>query len=383
MPVAMEVTVAIFIFARIMSQDLLLSDPGQFSDRLLGWYAGSHRPLPWKEARSPYVVWLSEVILQQTRVEQGLPYFRHFLDRFPTVEALADASPEEVMKCWEGLGYYSRARNLHATARHVAYALNGRFPETYEEILALKGIGPYTAAAIASFAFNLPEAVVDGNVFRVLSRVFGIAQSIDSGPGKAFFNRLARQLIDSSQPGRYNQAIMDFGATRCTPKNPKCAGCPFEDICAARLSGRVSMFPVRGKKPEKRQRFFHYLVLRHENALFLRQRTEKDIWQQLFEFPLIELSEAVTDPGRLAGHPLWEQATAGGAYHIEQVSPPFRQTLTHQLITAVFLSVRLDHSPDYQRHGWLKIQQESLGGFAFPKIIDLYLRDKALYLNLL
>ncbi|MEO1264044.1 MAG: A/G-specific adenine glycosylase, partial [Bacteroidota bacterium] len=239
------------------------------------WFSTNHRPLPWKGEKNPYLIWLSEIILQQTRVEQGLPYFEKFKKKYPTVKDLANAPEDEVMKMWEGLGYYSRARNLHAAAKFIADELNGTFPDTFHEILGLKGVGPYTAAAIASFAYGLPHAVVDGNVYRVLSRFFGIEEPIDTTAGKKLFAALAQELLDEKQAGNYNQAIMDFGATHCTPALPACTSCLMKSKCTAFQKNTVNKLPVKIKKTKRRQRFFNYLILNEKGNVFIKKRTQK------------------------------------------------------------------------------------------------------------
>lgn len=354
-----------------------------FREGLMNWYAASHRPLPWKGEKNPYLIWLSEIILQQTRVEQGLPYFERFKKAYPSVLNLADAPQDEVMKLWEGLGYYSRARNMHATAKHIAYERNGNFPETYEEILSLKGVGPYTAAAIASFAFDLPHAVVDGNVFRVLARFFGMETLTDSTDGKKLFNQLAQQTLDQNQPGRYNQAIMDFGATQCTPQSPACKNCPLKSECVAFQQNMVEKLPVKSKKLVKRERYFHYLIVESDTKILLQKRTEKDIWQQLYEFPLIELPEAQLNPEGLRDSPLWKNIFGTRRFTIKRVSRPFKQVLTHQLIHAVFFEIELQSGKLPEDSYFIVTERKNLSKFAFPKIIDLYLRDNSLYLNLL
>jgi len=355
-----------------------------FRSRLLNWHAAIDRPLPWKASRDPYIIWLSEIILQQTRVEQGLPYFQRFVEHYPRVEDLAAAPLDEVLKHWQGLGYYSRARNLHATARYIAAELNGRFPVTYESILALKGVGPYTAAAISSFAYGLPHAVVDGNVFRVLARIFGLDTPIDGGQGKKVFARLADRLLDPDRPDVYNQAIMDFGALQCTPAKPRCEQCPFHADCRARLEGRIGALPVKRKKLRKRDRYFNYLVLQHEEDYFLRQRRDKDIWEQLFEFPMIELPHLAEAPTELLARPEWAQWTgADTPYRIQQGSRSFSQVLSHQRIHARFWTVVLEKTPANTEKELIRVNRKNLHKFAFPKIIDWYLRDKTLYLNLL
>lgn len=354
-----------------------------FREKLMTWYASSHRPLPWKGEKNPYLIWLSEIILQQTRVEQGLPYFERFKIAYPTIRHLADAPEDEVMKLWEGLGYYSRARNMHATAKHIAYERNGIFPKTHEEILSLKGVGAYTAAAIASFAFDLPHAVVDGNVFRVLARFFGIETPTDSTAGKKLFKQLAQQTLDQTQPARYNQAIMDFGATQCTPQSPGCKKCPLNSECVAFQQNRVEKLPVKSKKLVKRERYFHYLIIECAAKVLLQKRTDKDIWQQLYEFPLIELSTTELDPRSLLKNALWKNLFGDSQFEVKRISRPFKQTLTHQVIHAVFFEIELEQVQIPEDSYFIVTERKNLSKFAFPKIIDWYLQDNSLYLNLL
>lgn len=269
-----------------------------FSDRILSWYRIYKRELPWRETRDPYRIWLSEIMLQQTRVAQGLPYYRKFTERFPNVEALAAASEEEVLKLWQGLGYYSRARNLHATARIVATDYGGHFPDSYEELLKLKGVGPYTAAAIASICHDLPHPVVDGNVYRVLSRFFGIQHPINSTEGIRYFADLAAAVIDRDRPGEYNQGLMEFGALQCVPQNPDCSGCPLSGGCEAYARDLVSDLPRKLPKKKVRERVFNYLMpVDPQFRTRLVKRKGKGIWQGLFEFPLIETGQEVSDDG--------------------------------------------------------------------------------------
>lgn len=347
------------------------------------WYATSHRPMPWKGEKNPYLIWLSEVILQQTRVEQGLPYFEKFKQNYPTVHDLAHAPEDEVMKLWEGLGYYSRARNMHATAKFIANELKGVFPSTYEEVLALKGVGPYTAAAIASFAYDLPHAVVDGNVFRVLARFFGIDTPSDSTAGKKLFNDLAQQALDTTQPGKYNQAIMDFGATQCTPQLPNCIECPLKEDCYAFLHTMVDKLPVKTKSIIKKERFFYYLIIQSGDQVLLQKRVAKDIWQNLYEFPLIELPNLTTDITVLTTYSSWLQWIGESPYVMTRISKPFRQTLTHQIINAVFLEINLTGGFPVLTSDLVVVERKNWHKFAFPKIIDWYLQDNSLYLNLL
>jgi len=258
------------------------------SQILLDWYRNNQRDLPWRRTNDPYAIWLSEVILQQTRVEQGMPYWLRFIEDFPTVTDLANADEREVLRLWQGLGYYSRARNLHAAAKIVRDEYNGNFPNQYEQIRALKGIGDYTAAAISSFAFNLPHAVVDGNVYRFLSRIFAINTPIDSTNGKKEFFVLANELLDKSNPGTFNQSLMEFGAMQCKPSNPDCSVCPFNQYCQSFATNTVSEYPVKAKKTKTRNRYFDFIILSDEKNTLLQKREEKDIWQGLYQFPVIE-----------------------------------------------------------------------------------------------
>jgi len=255
------------------------------------WYRLNKRNLPWRETKNPYFIWLSEIILQQTRVAQGLSYYLKFVDHYPTVSDLANASELAVLNDWQGLGYYSRARNLHASAKYISEELNSVFPDEHKCIMNLKGVGDYTAAAIASFSFDLPHAVVDGNVYRVLSRVFDVDLPIDSTEGKKYFAQLAQELLPVNSAAIHNQAIMEFGALHCLPANPLCDSCPLTNICLALSVGSISDRPIKSKKIKVRNRFFHYLVFKENGNILLSKRENKDIWQHLYEFPLIETDE--------------------------------------------------------------------------------------------
>jgi A/G-specific adenine glycosylase len=349
-----------------------------FKTQLLAWFAHNHRPLPWKGERDPYLIWLSEIILQQTTVAQGLPYFERFCARYPSVNDLAAAPDDDVMKLWEGLGYYSRARNLLATARHISFELNGSFPTTYNDILTLKGVGPYTAAAIASFGFGEAKAVVDGNVFRVLSRVFGIDTPIDSTEGKHIFNQLAAEVLDEKRPADFNQAIMDFGATHCTPSRPKCGkDCPMSAFCTAFAEQTVDNLPVKSKKMTKRERFFNYLILNDGDAVYIRKRTEKDIWQDLYEFPLVETAILTEDATAIfdAFNP-----NIKDEFMVEKKSAPMRQLLTHQRIIAIFWEIKVENAAILIGSDFLKIDRKEVVKYAFPKVIDNYLSSNELSL---
>ena len=355
----------------------------KFAHLLLDWYSGTNRNLPWKGIKDPYLIWLSEIILQQTRVEQGLPYYLKFKEAFPNVVALANADEDSILKLWEGLGYYSRARNLHAAAQYIAFELGGVFPDNYQGILALKGVGPYTAAAIASFAFKLPHAVVDGNVYRVLARLFGIKTPIDSTAGKKYFHNLAQELLDKTAPDVYNQAIMDFGATHCTPALPNCNNCVFQENCVAALDKKVSLFPVKEKRIKKVNRYFHYFVLEKEKEVIIQKRTGKDIWRNLYEFPLVETKSLDAKWEDFYEIPLWKTVFENVEYEIINKSVPYKQTLTHQKIAAVFWEINLRATLPFKNDEFRMVDRKNLVNFAFPKIIDCYLKDNSLNLKLL
>ncbi|MEP5255809.1 MAG: A/G-specific adenine glycosylase [Winogradskyella arenosi] len=266
-----------------------------FQSKLILWYSDKKRDLPWRATNNPYTIWLSEIILQQTQIKQGLPYYEEFVANYPTVFDLAEASETSVLKLWQGLGYYSRARNLHTTAKHIAYELNGKFPDNYKDLLKLKGVGDYTASAIASIAFNEPAAVVDGNVYRVLSRYFGIDTPINTSAGIKEFKTLASSLILKDQPATYNQALMEFGALQCKPKNPNCEACPLNANCAALQHQRVGELPVKLKKTKITTKYFNFIVgIDQQQQTFIEQRTHKGIWQNLYQFPLIESDKSLS-----------------------------------------------------------------------------------------
>ena len=332
--------------------------------------------MPWKGEKDPYKIWLSEVILQQTRVEQGWSYYEKFLATFPTVHHLAVAPEQQVFKLWEGLGYYTRCRNLIATAKRIDAEYNGEFPNTYEKILSLKGIGPYTAAAIASFAFGLPHAVVDGNVTRVLSRYFGDPTPIDTAAGKKLFTELADHLLDKEQPDIYNQAIMDFGATICLPRNPLCADCMQQAGCQAWQKGWTTQLPVKEKSIQKKQRWFYYFIVEvADDKVYIRQRTKKDIWQGLFEFVLWETDGPVYfNDNRLPPSEFLGQLFDGQALTVRYISSIYRQELSHQTIRGQFLTVRIK-KPLPSLKDYDLVRREQLQEYAFPGFINNWLLD--------
>lgn len=349
-----------------------------FREELLGWNREKNdRQMPWKGEKDPYRIWLSEIILQQTRVEQGLGYYQRFIKTFPTIHDLAAAPETAVFKLWEGLGYYSRCKNLLATARYISDKLKGKFPNRYEDILKLKGIGPYTAAAIASFAFNLPHAVVDGNVFRVLSRYFGMDTPIDSTAGKKSFTQLANELIDQQWPGIYNQALMDFGATVCKPQQPACASCPLQSYCEAYKKGIVNSLPVKEKQITKKTRWLYYLVISHKNKLLVRKRGKGDIWENLYEFVLMEEITPL-DPDKLHQHPFLKKIFKDQDFKIGSVSENHRQLLTHQVINGCFIELKASRQVSIP--GYDPVPAADLSNLPFPKLISGYLNNKKMYL---
>ncbi len=336
--------------------------------------------MPWKGEKDPYKIWLSEVILQQTRVEQGWSYYEKFITRYPIIQQLAKAKDEEVFKLWEGLGYYNRCRNLLFTARQITHENNGRFPNQYEDILQLKGIGPYTAAAIASFAFNLPYAVVDGNVFRVLARVFGIDTATDSTKGKQLFAALAEKVLDKKNAGQYNQAIMDFGATVCKPALPLCHGCIMKKECVAYKEARVNQLPFKEKVLLKKNRWFYYFLLEQDGKLLVHKREAKDIWQGLYEFYLLEADEQVHWDSVSVSAWLLEQFDIAKA-DVQHISPLQKQQLTHQQIKGQFIKVKLKVLPGSLKHyHWQPVG--TLSKLAFPKFINQYLELKEIQASL-
>lgn len=300
-----------------------------FANRIIDWYDRNKRDLPWRHTRDPYKIWLSEIILQQTRVAQGLPYYLAFVKQYPSVKKLAAAPQDEVLRLWQGLGYYARARNLHACAKKVVAEFHGKFPGSYKELLALPGVGSYTAAAIASIAFNEPVAVVDGNVFRVLARVFGITENIASVKGKKSFFEKANELIHSGTPGIFNQAVMEFGALQCTPVTPACTNCTLARICVAKTQNLQTQLPVKQTRSSVRVRYLYYIVIRKGNSLFLRFRKSGDIWSGLYDFYLLEESSLVT------AQQLFKKYSLKNT--IVRVSKEYKHILSHQKLVVRFI----------------------------------------------
>jgi A/G-specific adenine glycosylase len=347
-----------------------------FSPTITAWYQLNKRDLPWRNTRDPYLIWLSEIILQQTRVDQGMAYYLKFASEFPTIKHLAKADNEKVMKLWQGLGYYSRARNLHAAAKMVNDTFKGKFPDEYSAIISLKGVGEYTAAAIASFAFDKPHAVVDGNVYRVLARVFGIETPIDSTQGKKDFLELADQLLDKKRPALYNQAIMEFGALQCKPVNPDCSVCPLMNSCYAFAKKKITELPVKAKKTKVRNRYFNYLVFTKDGSTIINKRIGKDIWTNLYDFPLIETEKELTE-SKFLGSAEWKTLAGKNKFAVRSVSTTYKHILSHQHIFARFWE--FDCSADLKKivvPSPIIIKKKDIHKYAVPRLMELYLEKE-------
>ncbi len=338
-----------------------------FSEKLIVWYNQNKRDLPWRKTTDPYQIWLSEIILQQTRVDQGLAYFNKFVKKHPNVHSLAQSSEKDILNLWQGLGYYSRARNLHFTAKYISNELNGEFPTEHKDILSLKGVGEYTAAAIASFSYEQPYPVIDGNVYRVLSRIFGVETPIDSSEGKKVFKKLALELIDTKNPDTYNQSIMEFGALQCTPKKPNCESCPYLLECFAYKNDIINELPKKEKKIKQRNRYFNYLVINNEEDIYLNERKEKDIWQGLFDFPMFESNKPITE------FPLLDNQFKSLELTLKSQSPEFKHILSHQKIYATFWMVS-SNKPRSIDPKFVKIPLKEINNYPVPKLIDNYLK---------
>ena len=338
-----------------------------FSNKLVSWYQNNKRDLPWRNTVNPYHIWLSEIILQQTRVLQGTPYYLAFLKAFPTIDDLANASEDKVLKMWQGLGYYSRARNLHFTAKDIVNNFGGEFPKDYNKVLKLKGIGVYTAAAITSFAFDMPYAVVDGNVIRVLSRVFGVSTPFDTSAGKKEFQQLAQELLIEKDAAIYNQAIMEFGAIQCKPKSPDCSSCPMQDFCVAYTANSVAELPVKSKKIKVKNRFLHYLMIEQEDNIFLGKR-KSGIWTGLYEFPFLEFPVKM-DEKQVMQSDEWLKIFLNSTCDVKSVSSEFIHILSHQKIHAQFWQIK---AADVVLKEYELIPKNSLLEFPVSRLTEKY-----------
>lgn len=344
-----------------------------FVNTLLLWDTQNPRYMPWKNTQNPYHIWLSEIILQQTRVEQGTPYYEKFLQAYPTINDLAKAPLANILLLWEGLGYYARARNMHTAAKMVAYNLNGVFPTTYKSIKALKGVGDYTAAAIASFAYNLPHAVIDGNVYRLLSRFFGINTPIDSIKAKQQFAELANNLLPTNNASIYNQAIMNFGAMQCKPAKPNCFTCPLQSNCVANNQLIVDKLPVKEKKIKRTNRFFNYLFIKNNNApltTYIQQRTQNDIWLGLYQLPLIETDNSLVHETLIQNPDFISMFGQVPTSNIK-ILQTLKQQLTHQTIYATFINIETNcWLPNAEKYFLQPVPLKKISDYAYPKIIN-------------
>jgi len=393
----------------------------KISEIITGWYKKNRRDLPWRSTSDPYRIWLSEIILQQTRISQGMSYYHRFTERFPDVTSLADAPEQEVIKLWQGLGYYSRARNLHAAARQVVEGLGGMFPASRDELLKLRGVGPYTAAAVASIAYGEPVAAVDGNVARVISRLYAISAPVNTPAGEKEISALADELLNRSDPGEHNQAMMEFGALQCVPVNPHCGSCPVGQLCMAYRAGNVSGYPVKLRKTKVKKRFFTYLLISNDGYTYIQRRTGNDIWKEMYQFPMAEHERLPAEeelpviagdivgagkgssPGSVTEEPgnaaynntgpeagrtpfSIQQNTPGrprkgkadpeagrSTFSIQYISEPVKHQLSHQLITARFVHVRLHARAFTPPEDWEKVRPAEVGEYPLPRLIDRYL----------
>ena len=350
-----------------------------FTNLLLKWDISSNdRPMPWKGEKNPYKIWLSEIILQQTRVEQGWAYYEKFVNTFPTIQQLAKAKDDKVFKLWEGLGYYNRCRNLLFTARFIVKELNGVFPTSYDQLLELKGIGPYTASAIASFAYNLPYAVVDGNVFRVFARFYGIHTPTDTKEGINIFNEIAEQNLAKNAAGVYNQALMDFGATVCKPMAPLCAACVMQKKCIAFQKNQVNQLPIKLKVIQKKKRYFDFFIFQYRDQVLIQKREAGDIWQDLFQFYLVE-NESIVKPTSIYFEEVFnaQLAISKASIKVEKKSIVYHQQLTHQLLEVRFFSIHLKSIPAvFAKALWVK--RSEIKKYPFPKIINQFLEQEGI-----
>ena len=341
-----------------------------FSSKIIKWYSQHKRELPWRNTKDPYKIWLSEIILQQTQVKQGLPYYQKFIKTFPRVSELANANEEEVLKLWQGLGYYSRARNLHFAAKQIHQA--GFFPKEYKDIIRLKGVGEYTAAAIASFAFKLPYAVVDGNVFRLLSRFYGIDTPIDTSRGKKEFSEIAQTLLVKKEPDTHNQAIMEFGSQMCKPKQPNCNSCPLRDECVAFANNTIHLLPVKKGKVKVKTVFFEYFFFKMNGYTLVNKRADDGIWQNMYEFPLIT-TEELKNTEEILNHNQFESWVKGIDFSIESISE-FKHILSHRKINARFWEIKCQST--LPASDFKKIKIETIDKLAVSRLIEKFIQAK-------
>jgi A/G-specific adenine glycosylase len=338
-----------------------------FSEEIIEWYHKHKRDLPWRNTNDPYIIWLSEIIMQQTRVEQGMPYFNRFAEKYPTVKHFASATEEEILKLWQGLGYYSRGRNMHQTSREVMEEHAGYFPKNYDSLIRLKGIGEYTAAAISSFSSNEAKAVVDGNVFRLLSRYFGMDTPINTGKGKKIFTDLANELLDQTQAGTFNQAMMEFGSLQCKPKNPDCTVCPVQTSCEARLKNKINDLPVKLKSQKSKDRYFNYIIAIKNSKILVNKRRPGDIWENMIDLPLFETESPVEVPDLIQSENFIK--TFGKQVLVRSISKPVKHILSHQKLNARFIHIEQFTEEFIPHQNWFYVSKEELDKLPQPKLI--------------
>ena len=346
-------------------------DSSLITPQLMDWFELHKRDMPWRGIHDPYKIWISEIILQQTRVNQGWDYYTRFIERFPDLKTLANAEEVEVLKYWQGLGYYSRARNLYAAARMIMEQFDGKFPEDYVSLLKLKGVGEYTAAAIVSFAWNKPYPVVDGNVFRFISRLLGINKPIDTGTGKKLFTQIAGKLMNHKQAGIFNQAMMEFGALQCVPVSPDCRICPFLDICFAYHSNQIACYPIKQNRVKTKTRYFHYFHIRFQDYTYLNKRTGKDIWKNLYEFPCIESEESLSFEQLQQTEPFQKLFPPHIQIQCKLLISNKKHLLTHRVLFADFYEVFIEKEPEYLSI-YQKISSWEMDNYPVHKLMQFY-----------
>lgn len=338
-----------------------------FSEEIINWYQKHKRDLPWRNTNDPYIIWLSEIIMQQTRVEQGMPYFNRFAEKYPTVKHFASATEEEILKLWQGLGYYSRGRNMHQTSQAVMEEHAGYFPKNYDSLIRLKGIGEYTAAAISSFSSNEAKAVVDGNVFRLLSRYFGIDTPINTGKGKKIFTDLANELLDQTQAGTFNQAMMEFGSLQCKPKNPDCLQCPLQTSCEARLRNKINDLPVKLKSQKSKDRYFNYIVAIKNDKILVNKRSSGDIWENMIDLPLFETDSPIEVPDLIQSEKF--TGAFGKQVLVRSISKPVKHILSHQKLNTSFIQIEQFTEEFITKQSWFYVSREEFEKLPQPKLI--------------
>lgn len=344
------------------------------------WYNEHSRQLPWRETSDPYNIWVSEIILQQTRVSQGLQYYQSFIRKFPDVQTLANAPTDDILKAWQGLGYYTRAKHLHETAKTITYNYKGKFPDNYKELIKLKGIGEYTAAAIASFAFNEKIAAVDGNIQRFISRLYGIKLPVNSPQGKKKIQELADRLLNPENPGKHNQAMMEFGAIQCLPRLPKCNNCPFNEVCVAYFNNETIKYPVKKSKKAKTDRYFHFLIIKYNNSLFLERRNNLNIWKNLYQFPLIEgFKEGGYDEIKKSQQ--WKEIFNDKTPKLIKEYSAFKHVLTHQNIYAKFYQLEIAEIPEYVNEHFFKTKISQFKQYPIPRLIEKFIQSENIWIN--